>query len=398
MSQGNYSQIFRPGEPVFLQGETVPDYFKVLSGRFAKVRSERSADEVGMKAMLSDAELLSIVTHQELFGEIEALMGKPQPFSVFALDESKVFPVPAENSHNMKEVFSTNPKIGVKTCISFAKFLKKFFSYFTKLSKEEVEIDSFLRASARDYLAVLNELKTISGSNRRSAYIAAAENHSAFSISNELVQLASARRLDSSVKCGIVRGANREIKVKEFSAGSLLCKKNTIGDRLYIITEGVAEVIIGGNNPNIKIGSPGSIIGEIAVFLNLGKSSPDIVRTADVVCATKVSAIVLHLDQVESFFAKQPEIMIKMLMAMVDRTEKTKLLCFDTEQRLRIMLYDKLGVILEGLNDLSHSLASKKENLSLSRPFTFCTHRARSVYDRLAASIRLLNSREMIKT
>jgi CRP-like cAMP-binding protein len=60
------------------------------------------------------------------------------------------------------------------------------------------------------------------------------------------------------------------------------------------------------------------------VFLNLDAEVPDMRRTADVVCATDLTAIVVHLSQVEEFFLKQPVIMTRMLMAMVNRSETRK--------------------------------------------------------------------------
>ncbi|MFZ5951247.1 MAG: cyclic nucleotide-binding domain-containing protein [Candidatus Rifleibacteriota bacterium] len=398
MNKEAVSCSFFPGEPVFLQGDKIPEYFKVMSGRFAKVRSEKPVKEVGVKRMLAEAEMIGIVSHQELFGEIEALMGQPQPFSVFALDESSVFSIPAENHDDMKSVFADNPNIGVKTCVSFAGFLNQFFNHFTAIAREEVDIDSFTRSTARDYLAVLNELDSFVSPGRTDKIVEAAKAHKAYEIAKELTQSGSVRPNSTSVTCGVVRIADKEIALQRFKAGSLLCRKGEVGDRLYIITEGTAEVMIGGNNANIPINAPGSIIGEIAVFLNIGAASPNMRRTADVVCATDLSAVVVQLDQVEEFFAKQPELMTKMLMAMVSRSDNTRSLCLAAEKRLNHLLFEKLGVLLEAINSLGHSLSQRQHQANYARPLNFCSHRSRDVYNRFKQSLEILKSRTGLKT
>lgn len=398
MNKETVSCSFFPGEPVFLQGDTVPEYFKVMSGRFAKVKSNQTAKNVSVKKMLAEAELIGIVSHQDLFGEIEALMGQPQPFSVFALDESSVFSIPAENQNDMQNVFSHNPRIGVKTCISFASFLNQFFNHFTCIAREEIDIDAFTRTTARDYLAVINELEAAAGSKRKDSAIEAAKSHQAYEIAKELAHGANLKGHSTSVTCGVVRMAEKEVALQKFKAGSLLCRKGEIGDRLYIITEGTAEVIIGGNMANIPIDAPGSIIGEIAVFLNIGSASPDMRRTADVVCATDISAVVVHLSQVENFFVKHPELMTKMLMAMVSRSDNTKSLCVAAEKRLKALLFDKLGVLLEAINNLGHAMAQRKNQPGFERPLIFCSQRSRDIYNRFKQSLETIKKRSIIKT
>lgn len=398
MNKETVSSSFFPGEPVFLQGDRVPEYFKVMSGRFAKVKSNKPVNHANVKRMLAEAELIGIVSHHELFGEIEALMGQPQPFSVFALDESTVFSIPAEDHEDMKTVFSYNPKIGVKTCVSFASFLSQFFNHFSSIAKEEVDIDAFTRTTARDYLAVINELEGIFGTKRADKAVEDAKNHKAYAIAKEISGNANLRGNSTSVTCGVVRFAEKEVALQKFKAGALLCRKGEVGDRLYIITEGTAEVIIGGNMANIPIDAPGSIIGEIAVFLNLGAASPDMRRTADVVCATDLSAVVVQLNQVEDFFVKQPELMTKMLMAMVSRSESTKSLCLAAEKRLNSLLFEKLGVLLEALNNLGHALSQKINQPKLERPLTFCSQKSRDVYNRFKQSLEIIKKRAIIKT
>lgn len=399
MMEKSASSSFAPGDHVFLQGEVVPAFFKVTSGRFAKVYSKKSVQELGVKRMLNEADLIGIVSHQELFGEIEALMGQPQGFSVFALDESSVISVPANNQDNLRSFFSSDPKIGVRACISFARYMKQFFAHFASVAKEEVELDAFIRATARDYMAGVNELAGIVCPAMNDVDLVAARTHRAYEMARETLRQAELQSgTNASVACGVVNYVGRDVKMQTFKAGTLLCKEGTIGDKLFIITEGAAEVVTGGGNPNILIDNPGSIVGEIAVFLNLDARVPDMRRTADVVCATDLTAIVVQLHQVEEFFARQPEIMTRMLMAMVNRSDNTRSLCENSEKRLKSMLYEKLGVLLEGLNSLAQSLSKRQDKIALARPAAFFTQRARAVYNRFKDSLNIIAVKTSIKT
>ncbi len=388
-----------PGDHVFLQGEVVPAFFKVVSGRFAKVFSKKSVQELGVRRMLNEADLIGIITHQELFGEIEALMGQPQNFSVFALDPSSVEPVPATSQTTLQHVFASDPHVGVRACISFARYMKQFFSYFASIAKEEVELEVFIRSTARDYMAGVNELAGIVCPALSDPDLSAAKEHRAYETAREIIRRAeSAHSNNASVACGVVSYVSKDVKMQTFKAGSFLCKEGTIGDKLFIITEGTAEVVTGGGNPNIRIDAPGSIVGEIAVFLNLDATVPDMRRTADVVCATDLKAIVVHLSQVEEFFLKQPDIMTRMLMAMVNRSENTQKLCENSERLLKDLLYKKLGILLEGLNNMAKRLADRHDKVALGRPAAFFAQRARAVYNRFRESLNILAAKDTIKT
>jgi hypothetical protein len=113
---------------------------------------------------------------------------------------------------------------------------------------------------------------------------------------------------------------------------------------------------------------------------------------------TDLSAIVLRLDQIESFFVKQPEIMTRILIEMVSRSEMTRSLCCETEKRLNSMLYGKLGILLEGLNNLAHNLSRSRNSTYFSRPLTFCAQRARAVYERFRLSLQVIAEKNRIRT
>ena len=399
MKETKERSSYAPGDHVFLQGEVVPSFFKVTSGRFAKIFSKKPVKDLGVRRMLNEADLIGIVTHQELFGEIEALMGQPPGFSVFALDPSSIEPVPADNRDALQHVFARDPRVGVCACISFARYMKQFFSYFAGIAREEVELEAFIRATARDYMAGVNELAGIVCPALNDPDLGAAKGHRAYETAREILRQADLKRnTNASVACGVVSYVGKDVKMQTFKAGSLLCKEGTIGDKLFIIAEGSAEVITSGGSPNIRIDTPGSIVGEIAVFLNLDAEVPDMRRTADVVCATDLTAIVVHLSQVEEFFLKQPEIMTRMLMAMVNRSENTQKLCDNSERLLKDLLYKKLGILLEGLNAMAKRLSDRHDKISLARPAAFFAQRARAAYNRFKESLDILASKSTIKT
>jgi len=117
-----------------------------------------------------------------------------------------------------------------------------------------------------------------------------------------------------------------------------------------------------------------------------------------VVCATDLTAIVVHLSQVEEFFLKQPDIMTRMLMAMVNRSENTQKLCDNSERLLKDLLYKKLGILLEGLNAMAKRLADRHDKISLTRPAAFFAQRARAAYNRFKESLDILARKSAIKT
>lgn len=381
------------GECLLLQGNRIPEFYRVVSGRLAKVKSKSNAG-IGLQTMLSNAELLEIVSDEQLIGEKEALMNCPIPFSVFALDQSCVETYPAQNISSMQDLFVQKPVVAVKACISFARFLNSFFSFFSRVCVEETNVDSYIRNSARDYLAAVNELETISTA-RNTLVIREAKAHPAYSLSQETIKKKPVLSKSSSISCGRI-ATNSRLHLQKFPSGFLLCKKNTIGDTLFIITSGTVEVVIDGVNQNICIDKPGSIIGEIAVFMNLDRKTAEVKRTADVICVTEVEAIVIGLEQVESFFSANPEIMTKLLLEMVSRSEQTHRIFSRTVASIRFMLFKRLGILLDGLNKIAHNIQKTDNGNTFVRPRNFCAQRARDIYNRFKESVELLKKCETL--
>jgi CRP-like cAMP-binding protein len=155
--------------------------------------------------------------------------------------------------------------------------------------------------------------------------------------------------------------------------------------------EGVIEIPL-GNDTVIQIARPGSVIGEIAVFLNLASRIPNVKRTADCICATTVKAIVLDLDQVEPYLGEHPQLLTDLLIAMTERTKETHSLIAMARNRLREKLFSRLNLPLLGFNQLAHALESYSTNLAFAKPFTFCAYQARQIFNRFKESLAILDS------
>lgn len=387
MSINSPKKLFNPGEPVFLQGEKITKFFGILEGRFAKIHSNSENGKSDLKKLLSNAKLLEVVSNREVFGEIEALLSRPQPYSVFALDPGEVFHIPTEDS-TMQSIFGKNPQYGVSTCIAFSKRLVNVLSEFTSLIAEEEKIDHLVQSSARAYISLINELTQVC-SMATDPLITFAMNMNAYEESKVIEGSAPPAAPSSSVYCAVVRTPTSDSKIQYFAPGTLICKRETIGDRLYVVKEGVVEVLLGKGH-SIQIARPGSIIGEIAVFQNLAAKTPHVKRTADVVCVTKVAALVLGLEDIEGFFAQNPELMTNLLLAMVERTRETHMLVDLTRERLHTKLFTTLRTLLEGFHKLSHKIAERTDNLSLSRPLDFAANHARIIYNRFSEVLKSL--------
>lgn len=389
MSAGNVKGIYNPGELVFLQGTKVVDFFGVLEGRFAKVRSKSPLIRKNIKDALANATLVGIASRQEVFGEIEAFLDKPQSYSVFALDPGEVFRI-STHDEKIKEVFGANPRYGVGICISFAIRLMEMLKLFTGFIKEEERLDQLLNASSRAYLSVITELQQIFQGNQ-DELVDFALRQAAYEESLHQISCEQPAAKSSSVFCAVIRPPTGDSRIHHFTPGTVICKRDTLGDRLFIVKEGVVEVLL-GKGYTIQIARPGSIIGEIAVFQNLAAKIPNIKRTADVVCVTPVDALVLGLDEVEPFFAHNPDLMTNLLLAMVERTRETEILLGLAKTRIREKIFSLGKTLLECHNNLAHEIEKRSDNLALSRPLDFVVNQTQLLYNKFSELLKQMPS------
>jgi CRP-like cAMP-binding protein len=385
-------RTFNPGEQVFLQGERIPHFFGLVCGRFAKVRTRHTPEKGGLSRALSQAQLIEVIEHpNQVFGEIEALLGHPQQCSVFAIDPSEVLAIPSK-SEVFRQAIGGLPRFGIQTCIAFAKRLWNILQYFSRLAREEEALDRLINSSLSSYLALVRDLETLLSNSSDGSILESARSANAYEIALEASRNAQpVSPKSSSVYSAIIRPPTHPEKVSTFSPGSLICKKGSLGDRLFILVDGVVEIQLAAET-SVQIARPGSVIGEIAVFLNMAADRPEVQRTADVVCVSQVKAIVLGLDQVEPYLAEHPELLSDLLHAMIERTRETHTLIDLAQKRIHQKLFGRLRHCLEGLHNLSHSLQPLSTNLSIERPFSFAAHQARMVYQRFRETLETLET------
>jgi len=386
---------FNPGEPVFLQGDKVSEFFGVVEGRFAKICSPKPPTPAELANHINSASFLEVVDKpDQVFGEIEAFLNRPQPFSVFAIDPAGAVSISVKED-KLRWTLNRKPRFGIFTCISFARRLKETLSQFSNVLKEEETIQKLILSSARAYLAVLNEIEQIVGPGRTDPLLAEAKQHPAFEAAHLLSTAAIGKPQTSSIYNAVIRPPANADKMMRFPAGTLICKKGSLGDRLFILMEGVVEVILGQNH-SVQIARPGSIIGEIAVLLNLSSAKPEMMRTADVFCATPVAAVVLGLDQVEDYLERNSEVLTNLLLALTDRTQETLLLEETTKHRLNEKLFGELRHFLEGHHLIAKGLIRRSGNIAYDRPFRFAAQQSRQIYNSFTHALETLGKKTLI--
>ncbi len=372
-------RTLNPGEQVYLQGERTAEFFGVVTGRFAKVRTRRPPGEVGMAKALAQAELVEVLERPHtIFGELDVFLGQPQECSVFAIDPGEVLPLPPREE-GLRRVFETAPVFGVQTCIAFARRLWQKLAAFRRLTREEEALDRFVASTFPTFQAVFQDLVALTSPNSQHPLLQVARGEPLFQMSLQAAPPPASK--GSSVYSAVIRPPGDSARVQSFSQGALICKRGTLGDRLFILVEGVVEIPL-GPDATVQIARPGSVIGEIAVFLNLASRTPEVKRTADCICATPVKAIVLDLDQVEPYLGEHPQLLTELLLAMAERTRETHALATIARQRMHQKLYERLRYVLTGFNSLAHALEPYTTTLAFQKPFQFCANQARLTFNR----------------
>jgi len=99
-----------------------------------------------------------------------------------------------------------------------------------------------------------------------------------------------------------------------FQPGDAIVEQGDVGDGMYIITEGAAEVDVGGRFHRLK---PGDVFGEMAL-LSTGK------RMATVKAVETVQAVMIPADGFRSFLESHPAVALSMLTSVVDRLREVE--------------------------------------------------------------------------
>ncbi|MGA8261319.1 MAG: cyclic nucleotide-binding domain-containing protein [Arenicellales bacterium] len=107
-------------------------------------------------------------------------------------------------------------------------------------------------------------------------------------------------------------------KVLTFESGEILFHQGDVGDTVYLIVDGEAEVVTEGPGGEIAIATIGryQFIGEVAILI-------DVPRTATVVAVADLAALVMPRDIFYRMVTDYPEIAIEVMRELARRLLKT---------------------------------------------------------------------------
>jgi CRP-like cAMP-binding protein len=107
-------------------------------------------------------------------------------------------------------------------------------------------------------------------------------------------------------------------KVLRFESGEILFHQGDVGNTAYLIIGGEAEIVTEGPGGEIAIATIGryQFIGEVAVLI-------DVSRTATVVAATDLTALVMSKEMFYRMVTDYPAIAIEVMRELARRLYKT---------------------------------------------------------------------------
>lgn len=389
MAVSNDFTSFDPGQPVFFQGEVRQEFYGLAQGRFAKVKLTDLDSGIPMAQRLASAILLEIFDQPgQIFGEIDALLKQPHEFSVFALEPSGATPIPT-SGEPLRKMMAGQPEIGIKTCISLARTLRKTIERLGRLARIEDDLRRLHSLSAQAFISVTNEIRQISTGtfSAIAAILEFVRTHKASGLAADIASKTWLSRPAPSVSNAVIQGPDLTLEAQTFGTGTFLCRKGLPGNRLFILTDGAVDVVL-DNGHRIRIDRPGSIIGEIAALEQLDGRERDILRTANVVCLTSVSAIVIEQEQIRTFFGSHPDLLSGMMFGLVSRTNETLKLVSGLCGTIRRFLFNELGTFLEAHHGIASRLETlRRQNPALERPFHSCANQSREIYNAFSAAL-----------
>jgi voltage-gated potassium channel len=99
-----------------------------------------------------------------------------------------------------------------------------------------------------------------------------------------------------------------------FEPGQSIVEEGDVGDGMYIVLQGKAQVDVGGRYHNLE---PGSFVGEMAVIRRRKRSAT--VKAVEPVTALRISA-----EDFRSFLLENPSVAVAMLEGVVDRLNEVQ--------------------------------------------------------------------------
>lgn len=388
---------FNPGEFVFLKGNVLSQFYKVRSGRFAILQSDRPFE--GNPPRISpDAQILGILEHPaDIFGEVDALLSTPQTISVVALTPSEADSISIRPPSEFEQVIAVSPSMGIRVATSFAKRLKASLDLYSELLHNRLQVEELIQKSCRCYLSNLVALEALPRARHEdwsaTVCLAQARQHDLFNLAQKIDETTYLPPGSSINNC-IVRPPTSADRVSEFPTGTCICRRGTLGNRLFILIDGAVDVLLGPTT-RIRLEEPGTVIGEIAALLNLDAPVPDFRRTADVVTATPVKALVLGLEEIEPFLHRHPETATRMVKAIIERTRVTTHLIAEQHRELHNRLFKCLSTCLEGHHTLAKSLQPVANEVWAGQLFKAAAAHSRLIYNRFLAFKQVITTERL---
>ena len=104
-------------------------------------------------------------------------------------------------------------------------------------------------------------------------------------------------------------------EIRSFEPGQRIVERGELGDSMYIVLRGVAQVDVGGRFHELK---PGEFFGEMALVA--GKKRTATVKAGD----ERVDALRIGSEEFQGFLLHQPRVAIAMLKGLVDRLREVQ--------------------------------------------------------------------------
>ena len=117
------------------------------------------------------------------------------------------------------------------------------------------------------------------------------------------------------------RGDPQGVSQAHFEAGEAVFEQGDLGDRLYIILKGEAEVVRSENGTNVVLArlGPGEYFGEMAL---LNQKT----RGATVRCVTSMDVLAVRKGEFSSLVANLPDLRRSFEQVMEKRTVQTRII------------------------------------------------------------------------
>jgi CRP-like cAMP-binding protein len=104
-------------------------------------------------------------------------------------------------------------------------------------------------------------------------------------------------------------------ELRSFEPGQSIVERGDLGDSMYIVLRGVAQVDVGGRFHQLK---PGEFFGEMALVA--GRKRTATVKAGD----ERLDALRIGSEEFQGFLLHQPRVAIAMLKGLVDRLREVQ--------------------------------------------------------------------------